>query len=420
MKNVTLYLLILLGLLGSCHNNKTNNSPFDKNVSVRDSLTIELLEIYKQGHINGFGVTIVNEYGTLYEKGIGYANKANNIKYTKNTIQHIASISKTLIGIALMKAQELQLLNLDDPIHKYLSFKVNNPFFPDEVITIKHLATHTSTITDTKHYMENAWIITPNQDLSNIKTDYPYQRLNSFETAIPMEVFLEKILTTNGEYFDKNEGFLKNKPGEKFEYSNIGATLAALIIEKASKVPFNEFTKKHILKPLKMNSSGWSLDEIDKTKHSRLYAHPDTLLPFYTAITYPDGMLITSASDMAKYLTELIKGYSGKGIVLKEESYKELFTEQLTAVHFEERNADHPYNDEYNTGIFMGFSAKGYIGHAGGDAGVGTWMFFNKETKTGRFIMKNTDGVDRAGELQYYAIWDKLDEYIPKFTNEEE
>jgi CubicO group peptidase (beta-lactamase class C family) len=33
----------------------------------------------------------------------------------------------------------------------------------------------------------------------------------------------------------------------------------------------------------------------------------------------------------------------------------------------------------------------GYIGHSGGDAGVGTWMYFDKEKKTGRYIVINTD-----------------------------
>lgn len=125
-------------------------------------------------------------------------------------------------------------------------------------------------------------------------------------------------------------------------------------------------------------------------------------------------MLITSSHDMALYLIELIRGYSGTGKLLTAESYQELFTIQLDESHYGERDADHPYNDEYDTGIFMGFSAKGYIGHAGGDAGVATWMFFDKATKTGRFIMKNTDATTRAGQQQYFAIWDTMGEYIER------
>ena len=72
----------------------------------KDSLTNELKDIYKQGQFNGFSVAIVNESGTLYEKGIGYSNVEIKKNYTEKTIQNIGSISKTLVGIALLKAQE--------------------------------------------------------------------------------------------------------------------------------------------------------------------------------------------------------------------------------------------------------------------------------------------------------------------------
>lgn len=378
------------------------------------ALTNDLFEIQKQGHINGFSVAIVNENETLYEQGFGFADKATGQPYTENTLQHIASVSKTMIGIALMKAQELGKLKLDDPIQSYLTFDVANPYYPDEPITIRHLATHTSTIVDTEHYMNYAWILKKNQDLTSVNTDYPDQQLNPAATAIPMEDFLKMVLSKQGMYYEKEDGFLQKKPGELFEYSNIGAALAALVLEKATGESFDVFTTKHILKPLGMLSSGWSFDAIEMANHSRLYSNPETLLPFYTCITYPDGGLITSSSDIAKYLTELIQGYSGNGTLLSKESYQVLFTEQLQDQHFLERNENHPYNDEYNTGIFMGFSAKGYVGHAGGDAGVGTWMFFDKKTKTGRFIVKNTDANNRAEELAYYAVWDKLKEHMDK------
>ena len=66
-------------------------------------------------------------------------------------------------------------------------------------------------------------------------------------------------------------------------------------------------------------------------------------------------MLISSSNDMAKYLTELIKGFTGKGTVLKKETYEELYKEQLNENHFEEgeRNAEHPYDGDYNPAIFL-------------------------------------------------------------------
>ena len=419
MKKLALILTIGIAFSSCNQSKKTTDNSISENQIVKNSLTAELDSIQKSGQINGFAVAMVNQNGVLYEKGFGLSNTETKEKYTENTIQHIASVSKTLIGIALMKAKEMGKLNLDDPIQDYLPFQVINPDFPNEIITIRHLATHTSGINDTEQYMDRAWILTENQNLTNVNTDYPAQQLNPSEKDIPMEKYLKGYLEIDGRYYQK-ENYINFKSGERYNYSNIGATLCALVIEKATGRPFDSFTKEHILKPLDMNSTGWSLENVDITKHSRLYRNDNSVLPFYTAITYPDGMLISSSSDMAKYLAELVKGYSGEGELLKKESYKELFKEQLNENNFAEgeRNEEHPFDGDYNPAIFIGHSALGFIGHSGGDAGVATWMYFDKENKTGRYIVINCDmgNDERARELEYYAIWDKMNEYFDKLS----
>ncbi len=142
----------------------------------------------------------------------------------------------------------------------------------------------------------------------------------------------------------------------------------------------------------------------------------DQALPFYKLITYPDGGLITSVHDMAIYLTELIKGYSGEGTILSKGSYKELFKQQLSDSNFDERDTENPYNDEYNMGVFMGFSAKGNIGHSGGDPGVTTLMFFNAASKTGQLIFVNT-GMDDDGFQEFIDVWMKLESYRKKIIS---
>ena len=113
-----LIVLILLNILSYQSYGQTND-PITK------KLTIELEQIYSQGHINGFSVAIVNQDGILFQKGFGYSDRKGEKNYTENTVQNIASISKTFIGVALLKAQELGKLNLDDPINKYVPFKNN-------------------------------------------------------------------------------------------------------------------------------------------------------------------------------------------------------------------------------------------------------------------------------------------------------
>ncbi len=237
-----------------------------------------------------------------------------------------------------------------------------------------------------------------------------YVEFNSPETYTPMIDFLRKVLSKGGEWY-MQEGFLKNKPGEIFQYSNVGATLAAVVLEKATGEPFDRFTTKYILKPLAMSSSGWSFENIDISMHTKLYLNTKTEIPFYSLITYPDGGLLTSVNDLSKYLKELIKGYSGEGTLINKKSYKELFTKQLNAENF----PGYDEEDEYNEGIFMSFTSSGLIGHSGGDPGVSTFMFFNPNTKVGRILLVNTD-FDSSGEKQFKSILDKLAEYEDKLN----
>ena len=395
-----LIITLILNILVSSMYCQTNDSILRK-------LTEELENICSREYINGFSVAIVNQDGTLYEKGFGYSDIKASKKYTNNTVQNIASISKTFIGIALLKAQEIGKLNLDDPINKHLSFNINSPYFPNEQITIRQLSTHTSSIKDPSRYEKNGYILKENDNgVAKVNSNF-----RSPDEKLVLGEFLKNILSTEGKWYNK-KNFLKIKPGEIFEYSNVAAGLAALVIEKATNQSFNEFTNEHILTPLGMSNSGWSFTEVDFTKHSKLYKDKETELAFYQLVNYPDGGLITSSADLGKYLTELIAGNNGNGSILNKQSYEELFRPQLTDKNYNERN-ESAYNDEYNMGVFMGISAQGQIGHTGGDPGVATHMFFNTETKIGKLLIVNTD-LKKEGIKEFIDIWKKLEEYETK------
>lgn len=364
--------------------------------------------IWNQRQFNGFSVAIVNADGILYEKGTGWADAEDKRPYTERTIQNIASISKTLVGLALVKAQELDQLQLDDPIDGYLPFVVRNPHFPDIPITIRHLATHTASISDNAYYLTRNYILKPGQDLRGLPLALEdEQRLNPPDSLMSMGTFLKGMLTPGGQWND-TDTFLNQKPGAVFEYSNVATALAAYVLERATGLDFAAFTRQHILGPLHMEASGWSFADTDFSRYSCLYHSVEQRLPFYTTITYPDGNFITSAHDLGLFLSELIKGYNGRGTLLSESGYRTYFTPALTDAHFRERNTLNPYSDEYNIGVFIGFSAAGNIGHTGGDPGVSSLMSFDPKTGVGRLLIVNTNINDKKGNDAFYAIWDAL------------
>ena len=84
-----------------------------------------------------------------------------------------------------------------------------------------------------------------------------------------MATFLQNVLSKEGIWYSE-EGFLEKQPGTFFEYTNIGATLAAQVLEYATGEDYAAFTTKHILAPLHMKSSGWSFDAINFAQHSTM------------------------------------------------------------------------------------------------------------------------------------------------------
>ncbi len=106
--------IIFLGIL-------TITSSFAQNY--QDSIEQILQTIADNPSVTGFSVSIIRDGEVKYMNGFGLADEHTKRGYTAKTIQNIASISKTFIGVSLMKAQALNLLNLDDPIDKYLPYK---------------------------------------------------------------------------------------------------------------------------------------------------------------------------------------------------------------------------------------------------------------------------------------------------------
>jgi CubicO group peptidase (beta-lactamase class C family) len=288
-------------------------------------------------------------------------------------------------------------LNLDDPINKYLPFDVVNPNFPNIPITIRQLATHTSSIQDKDFYWYHSYILKNVANNKNTNDSIPFY-FKEQKDNIELADFLQKRFEKSGEWYN-SDIYLNKKPNEVYEYSNIGSALCAYVIELATGIPYNDFTKQNILKPLEMKSSGWFFNEVNFDNYATIYSN-SKIIPPYSLITYPDGGFITSSEDLAKLLTEFIKGYNGKGTLLNENSYKEIFKSQVKDIPEDE--------DVERIGIFIEFGEEG-IGHSGGDPGINSLMFFNPKTNIGRVLITNTDSNKDEWGNDFWAIWNTME-----------
>jgi len=340
--------------------------------------------------IVGLGAAIIVDRKLVWARGYGFADRERAVPFTRDTIMNVGSISKTVTGAALMRAVQDGKLSLDADVNRYLPFKVANPSFPGEPITLRQLATHTSSITDRGPAYAAAY---------HFGRDSP-QSLGGF---------LRDYFAPDGKDYSK-ENFLAARPGTHREYSNIGAALAAYVVERAVGEPFNAYTKRIIFAPLKMASTGWLMSEVDLARHSSLYVAQGLVVPIqpYGLATYPDGGLRTSVEELSRFFIALLDGgVHGGARILDEASVAEL-------LRFQYGPANRPDNVKLsgegavNSGIFWATKdSLTRIGHNGADPGLVTMMLSDVDKRVGVILFVNTAVRQEDGAV-YGAIFEDL------------
>lgn len=379
-----------------------------------EKLHHKLDSISNQTGLVGFGVSVFSTDSVLYQKGYGYADKDNEIPYTVNTIQNIGSISKTFVGVSLMKGIELGLFSKDTPINDILPFKVIHPRHPEKQITIAHLATHTSGIHDSDDSYDKSYVL-ENPENINLsvygKRTARYMKILIENKPIELGAFMKDYFTPEGSMYEK-KNFLKTAPGERYEYANMGAALAGYCIEVASEKSFAEFTKEYIFDKIDVQDIGWSYHAIDEENHAKNYADNGVAFPKYSLNSYPDGGLCTSVLGLTKYFQEMINCYYGKGEILKQEASREMMKGQLSK---EQYNTKKELKNNY--GYFWEHNRDNIIGHNGGDPGIVTLMYYYEDIQLGAIFFTNSNGLDNpvaANLIQ--ASWNAIREYQKEIT----
>ena len=347
-----------------------------------DSFIVQRMD---EAGIAGLGAAIIVDKKVVWMKGYGFADKERAVPFTPDTVMNIGSISKTFTGVALMRAVQDGKLSLDEDINSYLPFKVINPHSPNEKITLRHLATHTSGITD-------RWPV--------YKDTYHY----GGRTPEPLGKFLQSYFVPGGSSYSK-DNFLNVKPGTHREYSNIAAGLAGYIVELTVGKKLDVYTKQNIFAPLRMDNTGWFLSEMDPAKHSKLYVGQSGLtipIPLYEGTTYPDGGVRTSVSDLSKFFIALLNdGVYEETRILDKPWVEEMLRFQYT----DSTKPDNVSLEEVNSGLFWAtkFNVT-RIGHGGSDPGVRTQMLSNLSKDVGVILFTNTSLSDEEMK-PYFAIF---------------
>lgn len=361
-----------------------------------DSLSQRLLGLYEENSIPGFAAAKISSNGNTYVKCFGYSDIEAKVPYNMNTRQNIASVSKSFIGLAIFKLIEASKLSLDTPINSILPFDVLNPKFPDSTITLEHLASHSSGIIDNS-IEKQSFYSTESKGLKRKVWKDARLDFESWSNNQPYELgtLLKESLTKNGSLFNK-ERFSNSKPGTSYAYSNLGASLAAYVIELRTGMTYKDYMEKEFFEVLGLNSTTFEILQNDS--YSKKYFQNLVEVPTYYPNLYPSGGIYSTITDLSMYLQEFIKLSKGESNLLKRESFIEM------------TNPRNFSNEPTNSfGLFLELD-KNSIGHNGGNYGTTVLMEFDPITQNGRVLMANISSYYNDKTLkEIVKIWKTLE-----------
>lgn len=251
---------------------------------------------WKYNKVSG-GLLIAKNGNILFEGYLGYANSEKKDTLTADTPIHIASISKVLTSLAILKLIDEKKISLEDKITNFF------PTFPYKEIRVQDLLCHRSGLPNYAYFKHNPTIWNTHKTQSN-------------------QSVLNALIAEHSKPY--------NPPNTNFSYSNTNYVLLALIIEKTTKISYPKAMKHIIFDPLKMDKSfvldiqdsakvsqsytlrgkRWGFDFLDQIYGDKnIYSTPRDLLKMDKAIYHKDFL-----SERLKKLMTQGYSYENKGV----------------------------------------------------------------------------------------------------------
>lgn len=315
------------------------------------------IEAYREkiGNV-GLAVAVVKDGQIVYHNEFGYANLETQEPVKENSLFRIASISKSFSATSIMQLVEKGLVSLDTDVSDLAGFTIRNPKFPDEVITLEMLLSHTSSLNDSEGYF-TLDVVNPsvNPNWANCYNDYA--------------------------------------PGAGYEYCNLNFNLVGTFIERLSGERFDQYVVNHVLKPLGLYG-GYCVDSLDTSRFVSLYSFEDGTFVeqkeayeprserianyhfgYDTPVFSPTGGMKISACDLARYMMmHMGWGTAPDGtVIISEASSRSMQTPRSDPEHYG-LALWHDYDKI--PGVEL-------VGHTGGAYGLRSAMFWAPDRSFG-------------------------------------
>ena len=317
-----------------------------------------------------------------FVKAYGLADRAARRRVTTDSVFPIASVTKTVTATGIMMLVEEGRIALDAPVNHYLDFAVANPAAPDVPITVRHLLTHMSSISDETYY----------------DVDF---RTRGRDTPLALGDFLRSYLVPGGAHYAAGKSFAKRAPGFAYDYSNVGYGLLGYLGGRVAAMDFRTYLDTRLFARLGMKGLSWSVAGVPTGLRVTPYDAGDKGLEPTAPVGFPDwpaGMLRTSIAGFMPFLAAAANGgVAGNRRMLSEASIAQMLEMRaLTGL------------PSWLTGQGLGWmeSTEGgtrHINHWGGDPGVFTAAYLDPASTTGLAIFTNVSPTN-SGKTAIKAI----------------
>ena len=276
---IGIFLLFVIGVPAG--NSQSRPDPF---LEVREKI-VRLVEDKK---IPSLSLAVVKKGEIVWEEAFGLANLEKKIEAAPETLYPIGSATKPFTATALMILVERGLVTLDKPANEYLG-KAKLRAFEGDVsgATVRRILHHTS----------------------GLPMYWNFYYVGSSRKRPPLETTLQRY------------GRLMSKPGESYNYSNLGYAVLESIIEQVSGKPYPEFLMTEVLKPLKLVHTAVLTAPLEGRPAAEKYAPSLSPIPFCDQDTRGAGGIYATAQDLALFsLLHLRRLQPDQKAILKPES----------------------------------------------------------------------------------------------------
>lgn len=304
--------------------------------------------------VPGAAIVVVKDGKEVFKRGYGYSDvKAKVAVDADRTVFPAASVSKLFTATAIMKLYEEGKIDLNENVDKYIKpYKVTNNY--KAPITCANLLTHSSGLDEAS-------------ELNGGTTD-------------------EKLIKSQQYYFDNHKPIVAREPNTVSRYCNQGYNLLGYVVEKESGTTYEQYVKKNILEPLKMDSSLVRLKNNNTVKCYGLGGVEGSFNESPLVYQYTSGSsgINATVKDMENFMIAHLNNgeFEGKRIL-----------NEKTSIMMKNKQFS---NDKRLAGMGYGFirsdrNGQEILKHEGGlTSGVTTTLFLMPKEDLGIYIATNS------------------------------